>query len=65
MRGATGGEDAVLATLSMEALGGEVDKVIPYQLPQGDQRTLIIVKKTQATPDRFPRRPGIPAKRPL
>jgi len=28
-------------------------------------RHLVVVEKVAATPDRYPRRPGMPAKRPL
>ena len=36
-------------------------------LPPGStiSRSLVVTEKAMATPDRFPRRPGIPAKRPL
>jgi 16S rRNA (guanine527-N7)-methyltransferase len=30
-----------------------------------DNRLLVIIEKVRATPPRYPRRPGIPAKRPL
>jgi hypothetical protein len=31
----------------------------------GDERRIVIIRKTQPTPARFPRRSGVPAKRPL
>ncbi|GAB4581275.1 MAG: 16S rRNA (guanine(527)-N(7))-methyltransferase RsmG [Anaerolineales bacterium] len=46
-------------------LGGELDQILPVPVPGGDAHTLIVVAKTRPTPDRFPRRAGIPAKRPL
>jgi 16S rRNA (guanine527-N7)-methyltransferase len=36
-----------------------------FQPPQGQQQTSVIIEKLAATPERYPRRPGIPAKRPL
>jgi 16S rRNA (guanine527-N7)-methyltransferase len=49
-------------------LGGHVDRVV-QQLPEvgeaGIVRQLVIVEKTGKTPLRFPRRVGIPEKRPL
>jgi 16S rRNA (guanine527-N7)-methyltransferase len=36
-----------------------------YELPTGGSRRLIIVEKHAATPDTWPRRPGMAAKRPL
>lgn len=48
-------EDAALM------LGGNVEA----QLELGGNRRLILLRKSGATPKRFPRRAGIPAKRPL
>ncbi len=39
--------------------------VLEAELPSGSGRTLLLVRKVAATPGRFPRRTGIPAKRPL
>lgn len=36
-----------------------------YQLPNGDPRTLTVVEKKKETPNKYPRKAGIPAKRPL
>lgn len=35
------------------------------EIPLEGQKRLILVRKTGPTPDRFPRRPGVPEKRPL
>jgi 16S rRNA (guanine527-N7)-methyltransferase len=35
------------------------------QLPQGQPQTVVLIEKLAVTPDRYPRRPGIPTKRPL
>ena len=45
--------------------GGETrtKEVLPPGSPVS--RSLVVTEKAMATPDRFPRRPGIPAKRPL
>jgi 16S rRNA (guanine527-N7)-methyltransferase len=47
-------------------LGGAISAVEPYTLP-GIQETrhLVIIEKVEATPERYPRRVGAPAKRPL
>ena len=34
-------------------------------LPSGAERSFLIVRKQEPTPERYPRRPGIPGKRPL
>lgn len=64
------GESAVAETRQAESaikiLGGHVDKVIPVELPQvAETHYLVVVRKIAATPPKYPRRPGMPAKRPL
>jgi 16S rRNA (guanine527-N7)-methyltransferase len=52
----------------LKELGGEVMEVQEYLLPgegAGPRRHLVKMGKTDPTPDRYPRRVGIPAKRPL
>jgi 16S rRNA (guanine527-N7)-methyltransferase len=44
--------------------GGEVSQHAA-QLPSGAERSFLIVRKEEPTPERYPRRPGIPGKRPL
>ncbi len=54
------------ATHALEVLGGVIQAV--ESLPNPDSAitmSIVLVKKTRETPDRYPRRPGIPGKRPL
>lgn len=54
------------AAAALAACGGTVQAVRPLVLPwAGAAPTLVIIRKVSDTPERFPRRPGIPAKRPL
>lgn len=54
------------AQAALEELGGEVEDTVRLETPsQGLAPTLLIVRKTGETPERYPRRPGIPRKRPL
>lgn len=46
-------------------LGGGSSSVIEDALPGGIRRMIVAIEKTGATPPGYPRRPGIPAKRPL
>ncbi len=51
-----------------ELLGGEVVDVIPVErLPDYEQkqRNLVVFEKTSKTPDKYPRRVGLPVKKPL
>lgn len=50
---------------AFEALGGRLHDAAPFQPPQGLRQTVILIEKTAQTPDRYPRRAGIPSKRPL
>lgn len=64
------GESAVQevadAVQALERLGGQVHSLQPVQLPGREQpHYLVVVTKQFDTPDRYPRRVGIPAKRPL
>jgi 16S rRNA (guanine527-N7)-methyltransferase len=54
------------ARKAIAALGGQVREVIPAAVPGLDAaRHLVVLEKVAPTPAKYPRRPGIPAKRPL
>ena len=51
---------------AMGLLGGRLREAMPVAVPEsGVRRLLVTIDKQTPTPDRYPRRPGIPAKRPL
>jgi len=51
---------------ALSALGGRVTELRRLSLPQHmGERVLVLIEKTAPTPDRYPRRPGMPVKRPL
>ena len=51
---------------AMTLLGGQLRDIITVRLSDlPDERQLIIIEKTALTPIKFPRRSGLPAKRPL
>ena len=54
------------AANAMKILGGKVNKIVEFQLPNdmGD-RKFPVIEKIKMTPKKFPRRPGTPAKEPL
>jgi 16S rRNA (guanine527-N7)-methyltransferase len=60
-------QDEVLSSRhAIEKLGGELQGVMGVDSFSSDgQRTAVVVKKVSATPSQFPRRSGIPKKRPL
>lgn len=51
---------------ALQVLGGELREQRPIDL-EGlrDARSLVVISKTMPTPSKYPRRPGIPRKRPL
>ena len=54
------------AAHALEALGGRIGGLHSVSVAGlEDNRVVLRVDKTGPTPDRYPRRPGIPAKRPL
>jgi len=60
---ATAEIDASAAAL--QELGARLYDAPVFQPPQGPSQTVVLIEKTAATPDRYPRRTGIPSKRPL
>ena len=51
---------------ALEILGGKIEKIEQFNLPNTDNnRTVILVKKTKNTPTTYPRNPGMPSKKPL
>lgn len=66
MKGESGPAEAQSAERAMKMLGGKLKQVIPVSLPGiADERYLILMEKSAATPPRYPRKAGMPMKRPL
>jgi 16S rRNA (guanine527-N7)-methyltransferase len=54
------------AEKAIETLGGAYRSTIPYRLPAFDEPLhLVVIEKVSPTPGKYPRRPGMPAKRPI
>lgn len=52
--------------IAVEEFGGAIDDVAIYELPDTDiTRSLILIYKNTSTPKKYPRRNGIPAKKPI
>lgn len=65
-KGESAPAEASAAARAIDLLGGGEARLSTVSLPETDQlHYLVVVPKTRATNDRYPRRPGIPAKRPL
>jgi len=57
--------DLERALQALPLLGGEPGGLIPVDLPGLEGRALAVFRKAHPTPPGYPRRPGIPRKRPL
>ncbi|MDD4767923.1 MAG: 16S rRNA (guanine(527)-N(7))-methyltransferase RsmG [Desulfotomaculaceae bacterium] len=66
MKGLHVKEEIKTAQNALDILGGVVKETVNIKLPGlGDERNLVVISKAKATPDAYPRRAGIPAKKPL
>jgi 16S rRNA (guanine527-N7)-methyltransferase len=66
MKGENGPAESHAAEHALQMLGGHLRQLLPVTLPGvAEERYLVIVDKVAATPTRYPRRVGIPSKRPL
>ena len=59
-------EELKEAETAIALLGGALERVeVVDDVEPGDPRWLVVLRKVAASPARYPRRPGIPVKRPL
>ena len=65
-KGASAQEETHAAEYAISLLGGRVRQVMPVELlGMAETRYLVVVEKVARTPAQYPRRAGIPTKRPL
>lgn len=66
MKGPDCEEEINEAKKAIEILGGKIEKIEEFNIPETDiNRTIIVINKSKNTPSKFPRKPGIPAKKPI
>ena len=66
MKGSNVKEEVDTSKNAIKILGGKIKKIEEFNLPKsGITRNVIIIKKFKNTPDKYPRKAGIPAKEPL
>ena len=62
-------DDEIAASkVALQKLGGTIRSTYQLELPTvpvPEERNLIIIDKEQSTPNKYPRRAGLPAKKPL
>ena len=66
MKGGNIEEELQNSKKALEILGGKVEKIESFELPNSDiKRNIIIIKKVKNTPKAYPRKAGTPSKKPL
>ncbi len=66
MKGSNCAEEIENAKNAIEILGGKIEKIEKFNLPNSDNnRTILIIKKLKKTGGQYPRKAGIPTKNPL
>lgn len=65
LKGSNGLEEVESAKSAISILGGEISEMKSYSLPNGDGRTLVVIKKISHTPAKYPRNKGQMTKKPL
>ncbi len=65
-KGESGPAEAQSAEKAMKLLGGKLQQIVPVNLPGvADDRFLVLVHKSAATPPKYPRKAGMATKQPL
>lgn len=66
MKGSNCDEEIENAKNAIKKLGGEIEKIEKFTLPNSDNnRTILIIKKLKKIDGQYPRKAGIPTKKPL
>ncbi len=65
-KGVSGPAEVHKSETALKMLGGQMRQLIPLTLPGvAEERYLVVIDKVAATPEQYPRKSGIPAKKPL
>ena len=59
-------QELLRAESAIQTMGGQVEEIVEVILPWGfGDRSIVVIRKKSHTPGKYPRRPGIPNKRPI
>ena len=65
-KGGNADEEIKQADTSIRVLGGKVDEVVKFKLPQSEiDRSFVKIYKANSTKNKYPRKAGIPEKNPI
>ncbi len=66
MKGQDWKDEVEISGRACKVLGLEIEEIVPFSLPfEMGERRIIVFRKIEPTPRRYPRRAGIPSKQPL
>ena len=66
MKGSEIDHELEQAKFAIKELGGKIEKVEKFNLPDSDiERNIVIIKKIKTTPNKYPRKAGMPSKMPI
>ena len=66
MKGPDIDEEIEESQKAIELLGGRIDEIKKFTLPESNlERTIIVISKIKHTANKYPRKPGMPAKEPI
>ena len=59
-------EEIEAAKKAIKILGGKIEGIEEFKLPKTEiERTIILIKKEEHTPNKYPRKAGVPSKEPI
>ena len=66
MKGSEINDELEKSKKAISLLGGNIEKIDTFCLPKSNiARNIILLKKERSTPNKYPRKPGMPTKEPL
>ena len=66
MKGSNIEEEIINGKNAIKILGGKIEKIDSFNLPLSDiERNIVIISKINKTPNRYPRKAGLPSKEPI
>lgn len=66
MKGESAAQEVSQAQEALRLLGGEMRRLITIELPEvAETHYLVLIEKVAASPQKYPRRPGVPSRKPL
>jgi 16S rRNA (guanine527-N7)-methyltransferase len=64
-KGRIGGDESAAGARASALLGGALPELLPSGAPSLADHLFVRIRKETSTPERYPRRPGVPARQPL